>query len=118
MVLADDKLMAILRIGHDTSMRGSGISLRDALARTRYAAYRTSFTVDDLRSLLAARQGLIEEWLAYSEDKRTRGGWYVLRDGVIGQIDDPSSKHSYATMEEAIAQYVVRELDFWARLAV
>jgi hypothetical protein len=118
MGLADGELLAILRIGHETSIRGAGISLRDALAEARYAACRPGFTVDDLRSLLAAHPSLVEEWLAYSEDKRTSGGWYVLRSGVIGQVSKPSSSQRFDTVERAVAEYVVRELDFWARLPV
>ena len=50
----------------------------------------------------------------YSEDKRTSGGWYVRETGEIGQVDDPNSRMHFATIEEAVAEYVVRELDFWA----
>lgn len=106
--------MAILRIAHDTSPRGKGLSMKDALARTGYAAYRANFTVEDVQALITAHPSLLEEWLAYSEDKRTDGGWYVLRDAEIGQIRKPSSQRSYATIEEAVAQFVVRELDFFA----
>ena len=44
-----------------------------------------------------AHPSLLEQWLAYSEDKRTDQGWYVLRDGEIGQLTKPTSQRSYAT---------------------
>jgi len=118
MASVDFRVMAILRIGHQVSIRGEGLSIKDALARADYAAYRATFDVADIRALLEAHPSLVEEWLAYSEDKRTEGGWYVLRDGEIGQVLKPATQRSYASIEEAVAQFVVRELDFWAELAV
>ena len=67
-----------------------------------------------MRALLEAHPALLEQWLAYAEDKRTEQGWYVLRDGEIGQVTQPTAQRSYATIDEAVAQFVVRELDFWA----
>jgi len=64
--------------------------------------------------LLKADLGLLEEWLAYSEDKRTTGGWYLLRSGEIGRVGDPDSRKFFECLEQAVADYVVRELDFWA----
>jgi hypothetical protein len=113
---ADFRLVAILRIAHQVSSGAGGLALRDAIARTGYATYRASFGAQDLQTVLVAHPSLIEEWLTYSEDKRTDAGWYVLRDGEIGQLQHPTAQRSYALIEEAVAQFVVRELDFWAGL--
>ncbi len=115
---ADFRLVAILRIAHFVSASAGGLALTDAIARTDYAAYRSSFGAQDLQAVLAAHPGLIEEWLAYSDDKRTDAGWYVLRDGEIGQLQHPRSQRSFASIQEAVAQFIVRELDFWAGLHV
>jgi len=109
-------LLDVLRIGHETSMRGAGLSIREALRRARYGERRPSFGAADLRPLLEAEPGLSEVWFAYSEDKRTSGGWYILRSGEIGRIEDPEGRRQFASPEEAVAEYVVRELDFWAGL--
>jgi hypothetical protein len=111
---ADFRLVAILRIAHYVSKSGGGLALRDAIARSEYGAYRSSFGAQDLQAVLTAHPALIEEWLTYSEDKRTDAGWYVLRDGEIGQLQNPTSQRSYASIQEAVAQFIVRELDFWA----
>lgn len=108
------ELLAILRIGHETSVRGSGLSLRQALERRRYAELRPGFDADDLLSLIQADDELVDQWVLYSEDKRTRGGWYVLRDGTMGQLSDWQADLRFESVEEAVAEYVVRELDFWA----
>jgi len=88
----DARLIAILRIGRDASLRGADVSVRDALKRTGYVGYRPMFKAGDLLSLIAADPALVEDWLAYSEDKRTSGGWYVLRTGEIGQVSNPAVK--------------------------
>lgn len=105
--------MAILRIARDVSPRGSGISIREALTRVAYIGQRVTFKARDLRPLLAAEPALIDDWLAYSEDKRTLGGWYVLRNGEVGQVSKPQSCVSFGSIEKAISEFVVRELDYW-----
>jgi len=110
------ELLDILQIGHETSMRGAGSSLRDALRRTRYRERRPSFEAANLRSLLRADPELLEAWFAYSEDKRTKGGWYVLRSGEIGRVENPEKRRRFDSSEDAVAEYVVRELDYWACL--
>ncbi len=113
----DDKhLLAILRIGHETSMRGAGLSLVEALRRAQYKRSRASFGPAELRPLLRAHPAFSEEWLAYSEDKRTSGGWYLLRSGEMGRVGDPIARKRFESLEEAVAEYVVHELDFWADL--
>lgn len=111
----DQELLGILRIGHDTSLRGVGLSLRDALSKARYAEIRPHFEESDLLPYLRDQPALLHEWRLYSEDKRTGGGWYLLENGTIGQLR-PQSEIRYPSLEEAVAAYVVRELDFWANL--
>jgi len=118
MPLRDAELLAILRIGHDTSMRGDGISLREALSRTRYSALRADIAPADLLPLLKGNQALILQWIAYSQDKRTSGGWYLTETGEIGAVDAPGAKLQFSCPEEAVAEYVLRELDFWANRRV
>lgn len=91
------ELQRILAIGHDTSMRGEGISLSDAIRRTQYVSLRARFNAADLVPVIRAHPELILQWLMYSEDKRTNGGC---------ALEDNSP--------EQVADYVIRELDFWA----
>ncbi len=110
----DEKLLAILRIGHDTSMRGEGMSLSQALSRVGYVETRSQFGTQDLLPLIQTHLEFVEQWIMYSEDKRTSGGWYVTEVGNVGQIENPKSEMHFISMEEAVAEYVVRELDYWA----
>lgn len=113
----DEDLLGILPIGHETSIRGAGLSLKDALSRTCYRELRPQFEESDLLVHLRDHPAVIEEWLLYSEDKRTDGGWYLLQDGTIGQVHRPGEELRFPSLEQAVAAYVVRELDFWANLA-
>ena len=117
MIDREAQLLAILRVGHDTSMRGPGISLRDALTHTHYRNLRPGFGPGDLLPLIRLHTELVEEWILYSADKRTDGGWYLLEQGEIGQVGVPQSRMNFDSMEQAVAEYVVRELDFWAQLS-
>lgn len=113
---SSSQLQAILKIGHETSMRGRGISLRDALIQTKYAELRPNFGPKELMPLIQGNPSLTEEWIAYSEDKRTSGGWYLTQGGEIGRVGIPESRTQFGSIEEAVAEFVVRELDYWTAL--
>jgi hypothetical protein len=111
------QLLDILGIGRETSMRGAGISLREALHRTQYRDCRGAGLQEaDLLHLLRTHPVLIVDWIEYSEDKRTSEGWYILRNGEIGQVDQATARIRFASIDEAVAAYVVRELDFWVNV--
>jgi hypothetical protein len=109
----DARLLTILRVGRDVSAAGAGISIREALRRVAYVGIRPSFKARDLRSLLADNPGLMQDWLRYSENKRTSGGWYVLESGEVGKVSDPAFTVTYPAIQDAVAEFVVRELDYW-----
>lgn len=93
------------------------MSLRDALARTRYRELRQGLEESDLLPHLQADPLLVDAWLAYSEDKRADGGWYILRNGIVGRAHRPEESVQFHSLEEAVAAYVIRELDFWANVS-
>lgn len=97
MPVSRDQLLRILAIGHNMGVRGGGLSLHDAIQRSGYRELRKQFSALDLVPLIQAQPELITQWAMYSEDKRTSGGFAISE-----------------TSPEAIADYIVRELDFWA----
>jgi len=109
-------LLKILRIGRETSIRGEGISLQEAIASSHYKNLRLSFVAADLIPLIGANPALITEWLLYSEDKRTQGGWYLQEPGEVGELAS-GVRLQFPSMQSAVAHYVVLELDFWAGVA-
>lgn len=116
MPISESALFEILRIGHATSIRSSeGLSLNQALARAGYATLRSQIDREGILSLLRKHPRLVDEWVMYSEDKRTSGGWYIRAEEFeIGRVGLPDSEIKFARLDEAVAEYVLRELDYWA----
>lgn len=109
-------LHEVLSVGHDTSMRGEGVSLREALRRTDYENRRQKFGAADLIPIIETHRYYIQEWIMYSEDKHTSGGWWIEEKPLlIGNLKSRETI-SFDSTEQAIAEYVIRELDFWADL--
>ena|SRR5436190_8322877 len=112
-MIDDERLLRILSIAHRTSMRGEGVSLSQALADTGYRAMRLQFDVDDLRRVVESNPELLDQWSRYSDDKRTDGGWYLkTSDSVIGSLAE-KAEIRFGSVAEAVANYAIRELDFW-----
>ncbi len=84
--------------------------MRQALAVTHYRKWRPTFTASDLVPLIRAHPDLIMQWNLYSQDKRT-SGWALLRREIINT--ETQERVALSPVEELIAEYVVRELDFW-----
>jgi hypothetical protein len=116
MIEHDTKLLNILKIGHITSIRGKGISLQKALMRSHYRELRKTFCPNNLVPILEAHPKISTEWILYSKDKRSSGGWYFLDKFEIGQVGKPESRKYFNSVEVAVAEYVVNELDFWASI--
>lgn len=121
---AESELRAILAIGHETSSRGSGRSLADLLAATRYRELRSGLSVERLAYEIELSPRLVDEWERYSEDKRTSGGWWLLRKGTLWEVGrfvggDPANveAETFGSVWTATATFILRELDFWGDLA-
>jgi hypothetical protein len=108
------RLMPILRLAQQLP---PGASLAAALQQRGYARSRASFTVAHVRALVTAHPPLLEAWLAYSQGKQTADGWYVLPDAEIGQLSRPSAQRHFASIQEAVSEFILRELDHHAGLA-
>jgi hypothetical protein len=111
---SEASLLQILQIAHAVSTRGEGISIREALRRSSYSHIRAGLSALDLQSLLANDPDLLEAWISYAQDKRTSGGWYLLRTGEIGRVTPREVLPLRPSITEAVADYVLLELDYWA----
>ncbi len=113
----EDALLQILSIPHAIAPEGGGLSLNQAKARANLRALRAQLKTQDILSALQARPKLAEAWLQYSWDKRTTG-WYVdaAAGGFeVGKVDRagevrPGSFFRFETLEEAVAEFILREL--------
>lgn len=110
-------LPSIFGIAHATSIRGEGLSIADALGRVDYAAVRSQLRISEIAEVLRANPQIVEDWVLYCEDKRTDGGWYLDSENLeIGELGIPSSLRTFQTLEEAVAGYILAELDSVAQL--
>lgn len=113
----NDVLLSVLAIGRATSIRGEGISLSNALRRVNYAAVRPRLRISEIVEELRENPNRVEDWVLYCEDKRTSGGWYLDSEKFeIGELRNSASSRTFQTLEEAVAAYILAELDFWASL--
>jgi len=117
--VTDAEREAVCLVARDTSSRGRGVSLRDALQSANYRRCRPGLTPVNLTQHLSGRPDLIDDWLRYSEDKRTSGGWYIRaigREWEIGRVALDSAIRRFSSAPEACAHYVLAELDFCAQV--
>jgi len=113
--MKDTNLLRILKIGHHTSIRGAGISLKWAINQGCYVESRNSFKANDLIEIISSNPFLIDEWILYSQDKRTCKGFYISKC-EIGSIENPAKKFRFNSKEELVANYVIMELDYWSKI--
>ena len=95
----------------------SPLSLIDLLKGASYTRFRREVTAHELADYLRRHPELVEEWLRYSEDKRTSDGWYFGTNGRrswIGQVG-PTMPEYFDAPETACAEYILRELDSMGR---
>jgi hypothetical protein len=107
-----DRLDSICRIPQGLSR----LSLRDLVAQTGYLDLRPTLTRQEIADHLARHPGLVLDWLRYSEDKRTSGGWYLLhpsKEWIVGRLSGPEHERElrFGPGPEACAEFILRELD-------
>jgi hypothetical protein len=98
-------------------------SWRRLVAASGYAALRPHLSRDALGRFLRAHPETIEQWVRYSEGKRTSGGWGFQQQGanwVIGRFDRRMQWMQHVVGPDgadACAEYILRELDWYVVLA-
>lgn len=68
-------LEAIYSLPVGLKLRG-GISLLQLVRETGYPHLQTELGVEEIRSGIAGRAGIIAEWLEYSREKDANWGWF------------------------------------------
>jgi hypothetical protein len=94
--------------------------MADSLSGAHYRLLRPHLVASLLRQEIENNPKYIEDWSAYSQNKRTSGGWWLEQTstgwdvGRFGHSPAEPAPHAYfASGSEATADYVLRELDFW-----
>jgi hypothetical protein len=110
----------ICRIARDHRAPGAP-ALRDLIDAAQYRAVRPRLTAATVKSCIDADPRLIDDWLGFSEDKRTAGGWAFQRQTPFGwKVWQPfpegagPAPRRFARAGTACAEYILAELDYWA----
>jgi hypothetical protein len=94
-------------------VRRTGRSVADVVRASGYAQLRGQFAPRDLAAYLRARPEVVDQWVGYSEDKRTSDGWYLRPPYSIGRITSespPMHEVKHADLAAACAAFIVAEL--------
>lgn len=102
--------------------RPEGLSIRDLLLERSYRQIRATLDAASVEEILRSDPELIDDWLRFSADKRTKGGWAFSREGDGWTVSQPfpetgpvvTRRHGDATA--ACADYIITELDFWTEV--
>ena len=119
-IAPDDQILRVLSIAHEhsTIRGGRGLSLRDLIDETNYRALGTCISVAQLVAVLREKPEIVDDWLAYSGDKRTSYGYgFGSSSAGAWTVDGPNGYcEQFATPCDGCAEFVLRELDFWVAI--
>ena len=94
------------------------VSMNDLLKETGYCEYPARILEAAIADALSRNLGLIDDWLAYSEDKRTKSGWYIRphKNGsfIVGSFETATATDSevvYTDRIKACAAFIKQEVE-------
>jgi hypothetical protein len=92
------------------------VSIHDLLKETGYFEMHDQVSEESIHEALAQQPECVDEWISYSEDKRSSTGWYLKQeDGdtyVVGYFAGKNGEHTqfrYAKRIAACAAFIKRE---------
>lgn len=97
--------------------RQEELTIYELLMRTGYLERREELTGEAIRRALATSPEYLVEWLEYSANKRSSAGWYIREQhgrvevGNLRSDGSAAEERSYADLEEACGDFILRELD-------
>jgi hypothetical protein len=69
----------LIQLAHRFNSLGN-ISINALLKKSRYIEMYNQISEQDIREALFKHPECIDEWICYSEDKRSSKGWYLLQE--------------------------------------
>jgi hypothetical protein len=92
-------------------------SIYDLLKETGYFENHDQITLENIMVTLSHNPQYVNDWLVYSEDKRSFSGWYIkLEDNqkyVVGCLNESGNdvNTEYSNSLDACAVFIKHELD-------
>lgn len=98
--------------------RISNLSIYSLLKETGYYEIHDQISVQNIRDALVKYPECIDEWITYSEDKRSSSGWYIKKEedgqhtvGFIGGNKHANYNEKYSDRIDACARFIKFEID-------
>ena len=92
------------------------VSFSSLLRATSYFEVYDQISEAEIREALARCPENIQEWMQYSEDKRT-SGWYIIENnkryevGCVAEDGDRKKQVQYKNQIDACASFIKREIE-------
>ena len=103
----------VVNLANDEYRRGD-ISIYQLFLDSGYLTLQEEISIDDIKAELRDCPYLVQSWLNYSEDKRTSGGWYLIKENentyVVGTLET-NNNYTFTDDIEACAQFVINEIE-------
>jgi hypothetical protein len=96
--------------------KSENLSIEDLLKQIGYFLAYNEITEDLIYKKLSQCQECIDEWIAYSEDKRTNEGYYIKLEGkeyIVGYLGKNENFRftKFGNKINACASYIKKELE-------
>lgn len=134
MTVTDEQIATVASIAYWNSIRSpdsghpfANRSLRKLIDLSNYRGLRPHLSELVIQDWLGPRSQIQDQWIEWCADKRTSGGFYIVpaSDRSLGSTASPDSQwiigsldsdecSGYPEKSQAVAAYILRELDFWA----
>ena len=112
MTTPDECIASVCRL--PLAIRG-WTSPKGAVRESGYSSVREELTPETVAAYLRQHPDAIDAWELYSLDKRTSGGWYLLREPGgwrVGSLSVSYPDEAFTSAAEACAAFVLREVEW------
>jgi hypothetical protein len=127
MRIDDQQILEIVSLGYDTLARGDALSLYSVFANRGYEKLIGQMRTSKLVPLLRQESDVVQKWLKYGEAKTVKQGLKVSSNPIelisfdspqlIG-LDTPQVIGIYRTIEDAVAEFILREIGYWCGISL
>lgn len=97
---------------------GNCKSIYTLLQETGYFELHSQILECDIHEAVTQHPECVHQWLAWSEDKRTDGGWYFQQDergkyivGLFAPEEGSSQRTEYSDANSACAAFIKHEIE-------
>ena len=110
-------LLAIMRLGYETLIRGDALSLHTVFEGAGHTKFIDELRRSKVARLLRAYPDILQHWIRYSENKPIKGGYWLRASTFeVGAAESPEAGVMYSSIQEAVAEFIARELGYWSEV--